>query len=54
MCSSLLCDSLILEIDGRWAGGLTFAMEDGVRIAKETAYEAHSVFAPEVCTGSTD
>ena len=33
-------------------GGLTFAMEDGVRIAKETAYELHSVFAPEVvCVG---
>ena len=26
----------------------TQAMEDGVRIAKETAYEEHSVFAPEV------
>eukprot|EP01043_Picozoa_sp_COSAG02_P001929 COSAG02_NODE_42_length_46522_cov_109.704478_42_plen_340_part_00 len=33
-------------------GGLTFAIEDGVRIAKETAYERHSVFAPEVvCVG---
>ena len=33
-------------------GGLTFSMEDGVRIARETAYELHSVFAPEVvCVG---
>lgn len=33
-------------------GGLTFTMEDGIRIAKETAYELHSVFAPEVvCVG---
>lgn len=34
-------------------GGLTFVMEDGVRIPKETAYELHSVFAPEVlCVGA--
>jgi hypothetical protein len=28
-------------------GGLTFTMEEGIRLAKETAWEAHSLFAPE-------
>ena len=38
----------------RSRGGASQAMEAGVRVAKETAYEEHSVFAPEVLRGGGD
>jgi hypothetical protein len=42
------CSSRCFWTRPRPAGGLSFELEPGVRVPKETEHERHSVFAPEV------